>query len=154
MWYWILNAVIALWVFFDARKRKMNQPALWAIGTFFIMVAVIPFYFAKRHLKDGEVREGGTAWNVIKSFAIFWTVLMAVAGIVGMMAAGEFVNKTTTEAEQVGAALGTALGMGMIFGLWFIVLAGALVIGLFMKKSSIVEKGPTGPLALNGIPSN
>lgn len=147
MWYWILNIIIALWVFFDAKSRKMEQPVLWGIGTFFIMILVIPFYFAKRPLKENEVREGGTAWNVIKSFAIFWTLLMFVAGVAGMTAAGNVVNSASSGAEQAGAAIGTAIGMSMIMGLWFVVLVGALVIGLFLKKSSIVEKGPTGALA-------
>jgi len=147
MWYWILNIVIALWVFFDARSRKMDQSVLWGIGTLLIMILVIPFYFAKRPLKDGEVREGGAAWNVIKSFALFWTLLMFVAGVSGMMAVGSVVNSAKSGAEQAGAAIGTAIGMGMIMGLWFVVLVGALVIGLFLKKSSIVEKGPTGALA-------
>jgi len=56
-------------------------------------------------------------------------------------------QKAGSEAEQAGAAIGATLGLGMIFGLWFIVLVGALVLGLFLKKSGIVEKGPTGPLA-------
>lgn len=150
MWYWVLNIAIALWVFFDARSRKMDQSVLWAIGTSLLMIFVIPFYFAKRPLKNGEVREGGTAWNVIKSFAIFWTVFMFIAGVAGMMATGDVVTKASSGAEQVGAAIGTAIGVGMIMGLWFIVIVGALVIGLFVKKSSIVEKGPTGALASEG----
>lgn len=60
-----------------------------------------------------------------------------------MMAVSNVVNKASSGAEQAGAAIGTALGMGMIIGLWFVVIVGALVIGLFFKKSSIVEKGPT-----------
>jgi len=35
----------------------------------------------------------------------------------------------------------------MIFVLWLATLAVALILGLFLKKSSIVEHGPTGPLA-------
>jgi hypothetical protein len=147
MWYWILNIIIALCVFFDAKSRKMEHPVLWGIFTLLIMILVIPFYFAKRPLKEGEVREGGTAWNVIKSFAIFWTLLMFVAGVAGMGAAGKVVNNASSDAEQAGAAIGTAIGMSMILGLWFVVLVGALVIGLFLKKSSVVEKGPTGALS-------
>ena len=147
MWYWVLNIVIAFWVFFDARNRKMDQPVLWAIGTCLLMIIVIPFYFAKRSLKDGEEREGGTAWNVLKFFAIFWTVFMFVGGVSFIMTAGDAVNKAGSGAEQAGAVIGTAWGMGMIIGLWFIGIAGALIIGLFVKKSSIVEKGPTGALA-------
>jgi hypothetical protein len=144
-----LNFTIALWVFFDARSRKMDLSLLWAIGTALLMIFVIPFYLATRPLKDGEVREGGTSWNVIKSFALFWTLLMFVAGVSGMMVASNFFNRTDSGAEQFGAAIGTAIGMGMIIGLWFAVMVCALVIGLFLKKSSIVEKGPTGALALN-----
>jgi len=44
-------------------------------------------------------------------------------------------------------AIGATIGLGIIFLLWFIFLVVALVLGLFLKKSSIVEKGPTGPLA-------
>jgi hypothetical protein len=146
MWYLILNPVVALWVFFDARSRKMERPALWGIGTVLMMILVIPSYFATRSLKDGEVREGGTAWNVVKSFAIFWTLTMFVAGVWAMIAVSGSTSPGASEAEQTGAAIGTALGLGLIMGLWFFVLAGALVIGLFLKKSSIVETGPTGTL--------
>ena len=150
MWYWALNIAFALWVFFDARSRKMDQSVLWAVGTFLLMIFVIPCYFAKRPLKDGEVREGGTAWNVLKSFAIFWTVFMSAAGVSGMMVASDVANKASSGAEQAGVAIGTAVGMGMVVGLWFVVMVGALVFGVFLKKSSIVEKGPTGALALEG----
>jgi hypothetical protein len=151
MWYFVLNAAIALWVLFDARSRKvdLSQSFFWAIGTFLLMIFVIPFYFAKRPLKEGEVREGGTSWNIIKYFAIFWTLLMFVAGLSGMMAASDSFNNFDHSGYSAGAAIGTAIGLGMIITLWFVVMIGALVIGLFLKKSSIVEKGPTGALALN-----
>jgi 4-amino-4-deoxy-L-arabinose transferase-like glycosyltransferase len=148
MFYWVLNIAIALWVFFDARSRKVDQPVLWAIGTCLLMIIVIPFYFAKRSLKDGEVREGGTGWNVTKYFAIFWTLFMFVNGVSSLMAVSDVANKSSSGTEQAGGVIGTFMGMGVNLGLWFIVIAGALVIGLFLKKSSIVEKGPTGALAL------
>jgi hypothetical protein len=149
MWYWVLNAIVALWVLLDARARKMDHAIIWAIGTFLIMIIVVPLYFAKRPLKAGEIREGGTAWNVIKAFAILWTVFMLAAGSAGMMKASQSAITAGSDAEKAGAAIGTALGMGMIMGLWFVVIAGALVLGLFLKKSSVVEKGPTGALAVN-----
>jgi hypothetical protein len=146
MWYWILVFLFAAWVFFDARSRKMETAPLWAIGTVLVMIFVVPFYFARRSLKPGEVREGGTGWNVMKSFAMIWTVVMLCVGVSGMMAASEVTLTAQSGAEQAGAAIGTALGMGMIMAPWFFVVTGALVIGLFLKKSSIVEKGPTGSL--------
>lgn len=141
MWYLILNVIIASWVFFDAKKRNMNQPFAWSIGVVLLMIVVIPFYFAKRPLLPGEVREGGTGWNVIKSFAIFWTVFMFFAGASGLVAAGNSVTQQHDQYAQAGAAIGTAIGVSMIAGLWFIVLAGSLAIGLFIKKNSIVEHG-------------
>lgn len=50
-------------------------------------------------------------------------------------------------AVQVSAALGASLSIGMIFVLHLAVLDSALILGLFLKKSSIMEHGPTGPLA-------
>jgi hypothetical protein len=147
MWYLIINIAIGIWVFFDARKRKMETPILWAIGTCLMMVVVVPFYFAKRSLMVGEVREGGTSWNVLKSFAILWTLLMFATGVSGLFAAANTVNTAGSGAEQTGAAIGTAIGMGMILGLWIVVLVGVLAFGLFLKKASVVENGPTGALA-------
>ena len=40
------------------------------------------------------------------------------------------------------------LGLGMIVGSWLIVLVGAVGVGLLVKKASIIERGPTGALAL------
>jgi hypothetical protein len=154
MWYWILNIAIGVWVLNDARNRKVENSIGWALGTCLLMIIFLPYYLAKRNLKAGEIREGGTAWNLIKSFAVFWTLLMAASGIAGMVSAGNAVNSASSGAEQTGAAIGTALGLGMIGGLWFVVLVGALVLGLFLKKSSQVEKGPTGALASDSTSGN
>lgn len=146
MWYWLLNIAVAFWVFKDAQSRRMDNPIAWAVGTFFIMIAALPFYYAKRNLKSGEVREGGTAWNVIKVFSLAWTAMMFIASIAGLFAATSSVSPYASSAHQAGAAIGTAMGMGMMLMIWIVVLVGALVIGLFLKKSSIVETGPTGNL--------
>ena len=146
MWYWLLNIAVAFWVFKDAQSRRMDNPIAWAVGIFFIMIAALPFYYSKRNLKSGEVREGGTAWNVIKIFSLAWTVTMFIASIAGLISATSSVSPYGSSAYQAGAAIGTAMGMGMMLMIWIIFLVGALVIGLFMKKSSIVETGPTGNL--------
>lgn len=146
MWYFVLYAIFAVWVLIDAKKR-INHMVGWPLATFILGPLVLPVYLAKRNLKEGEVREGGTGWNVLKNFALFWTITMVVAGIAGMVGVSDVAQKTTSEAEQAGVAIGATIGLGMIFILWFIVLVAALVLGLFLKKSSIVEKGPTGSLA-------
>lgn len=150
MWYLILYGILAIWAFVDAKKRQANA-ILWAAGTLLLGPIILPFYFAKRPLKAGEVREGGTAWNVLKNFAIFWTILMVVAAIWGMVAVSEHSSTLQSEAEKAGAAIGTALGLGMIAALWFFPFIGAVVLGLILKKSSIVEKGPSGSLTTTSV---
>lgn len=39
-----------------------------------------------------------------------------------------------------------ALGMGLLAALWFFPTMGAALLGFLMKKNSIIENGPTGPL--------
>jgi len=153
MGYWILYALFALWVFYDAGKRKNNR-IWWPLATFLIGPLALPVYYAKRNLKEGEVREGGTAWNVLKNFALFWTITMVVAAVAGMAGAGEVVNNAGNEYEQAGAVIGMGIGFAMLGTLWFFPMVGALILGFFLKKSSIVEKGPTGKLASVEIPVN
>lgn len=143
MWYLILNAVLTLWVCIDARKRN-EDIAQWAVGTAFLGVIVVPVYLAKRSLLSGETREGGTAWNVLKNFAIVWTILMAFAAGQGLLLLGKEAAKLQGGAEMAGAAIGSFLGFGVLAATWFFPFIGAFVVGLMMKKSSITEKGPTG----------
>lgn len=89
---------------------------------------------------------------MIKTFAVLWTITMFFTLKDAVMATLDVTNKASTDAEQAGAVIGTALGFSMIIGLWFVILVGALVIGVFLKKSSIVEKGPTGPLINPKVP--
>jgi hypothetical protein len=144
--YFVLYVAIAIWVFFNAKKRKYNGLP-WAAFTAILGPLVVPFYLAKRPLKAGEVREGGTGWNVLKYFALFWTVTVGVLFVVGMANASQVVDNAGDQYAKAGAGIGMALGGAMIFGLWLTVLVAALVLGFFLKKSSVVERGPTGPLA-------
>lgn len=153
MWYLLLWLGFAIWVFFDSKNRRTNKGALWAVGALFAGVVVLPIYFAKRNLYAGEVREGGTGWNTVKVFALYWTLTMFVAGIAGLGSASRVVSDASSSAEQAGATIGSMLGLGLLIGLWFAVLVGTLVIGLFLKKSSVVENGPTGELVGQEAPA-
>ena len=144
--YWIIYAILAVWVLFDAKQRK-NHIVGWPAMTFLVGPIALPIYFAKRHLKEGEVREGGAGWNVLKNFTLLWTLMMVVVGFAGLIGVSEVVGGASSEAEQAGAAIGATLGLGMIGVLWFVVAASALLIGMLLKRASIVETGPTGPLA-------
>ena len=145
MWYFIVYGIFAIWVLFDAKKRNNNMFG-WAIPTFVLGPFFLPFYFAKRNLKKGETREGGTGWNILKNFALLWTITMFIAGISGLTGAGSVIDQSQTAAEEAGAIIGAGLGMGLLFGLWLIPMLIAIIIGFFLKKSSVVEEGPTGEL--------
>ena len=151
MWYWILNLIIAFWIFSDARTRKMELPGLWAAGCFVLMLFVVPFYLARRPLKAGEVREGGTVWNFCKSFSILWTLLMFVVGVGGKIATSNALQKANLDPSGSGMLFVTGFGFIMIVGLWFLVLASALAMG-FYNRNSIAELGPTGPLKMDADP--
>jgi hypothetical protein len=146
MWYWILYAFLAVFVLLDAKKRKNNFIG-WSIGTFVAGPVVLPIYFAKRYLKAKEVRTGGTAWNVLKNFALFWTLLMFVAIIAGIVNAGNTASEMTSDAEKVGAAIGTGLGITLLIAIWFFPMVFAFILGFFLKNSGHVVTGPTGKLA-------
>ena len=144
--YLIVYAIFAAWVFRDAKKRQMNGLP-WAAFTVLFGPVTVPIWLARRPLKEGEVREGGTGWNVLKNFALMWTLTMFVWFFAGMAFASKAVGTSSDKYEQAGAAIGGAIGGMLIFGIWFVGLVSSLVLGFFLKKNSIVEKGPTGPLA-------
>lgn len=142
---WFVPLAASAWVFYDATRRKMN-PWGWALGTLLLAIIALPLYFAKRDLKAGEVREGGVGWNFCKGFAIVWSLAMIVWIIGGLGTLSDQFASTTNEWEQAGTAIGGTLGIGMILTLWLIGVVISLVIGLFVKKNSVVENGPTGAL--------
>lgn len=146
MWYVLLNLIFAIWVFIDAQSRR-TPLGVWAISTFLFGPIVLPLYLAKRPLKAGEIRKGGPWWNVLKNFAILWTLTMAVAAVWGIFAVGQQVSTTQSDLEAAGTAIGTAIGLVLVGALWFFPFVGAVVLGLLLRQSSVVERGPTGPLA-------
>lgn len=146
MWYLIVTGLLLVWIVRDSKARRANVLG-WSIGTLLLPVIVVPAYFAARPLKEGEVREGGKGWNLLKNFSIIWTLLMAVAALWGLVGVSQ--QAPTSDAEQVGFALGTTLGLGMMGAIWFFPVLGALVLGLLVKKSSLIERGPT--VAIVGI---
>ena len=146
MGYMIFNIVLAIWQYFDAKKRS-HSPFGWCVGTLFLGPFVVPYYIAVRTLLVDEIREGGTGWNFLKNLAIFWTLMMLVVGFSGMVGMAEASKGAVSDAEKAGAGLGMLLGMGMMFALWFFPVLGALVLGLILKKSSVIERGTAGAIA-------
>jgi hypothetical protein len=148
MIYLFVFVPLAIWMFIDAKRRRYDAGKWWAIATTLFCPITAPVYFASRNLRKGESREGGKAWNVLKNFALFWTVTIAIATVAGMASIAGSSDELNDDYERAGAAIGTALGLGLLFFIWFFPMVGALVLGMFLKKSSLVETGPTGALAL------
>lgn len=127
MWYVIIFGLLTLWVAFDASRRQLGaaKTILWAIGTFLLGVIVVPIYIAKRPLKVNEVREGGLAWNLLKNFALTWTILMVVISISAISAASQ--TNVNSGAEAAGAAIGTGIVIFILAIVWFFPMVGAIV---------------------------
>ena len=58
--YLVVYAILAAWIFRDAASRK-TAGVKWALPAVLFAPFVLPLWLAKRPLKSGEVREGGTA---------------------------------------------------------------------------------------------
>lgn len=148
--YLALYVPIAIWVMADASSRRIDG-TIWAVGTVALGFVVLPFYFAKRPLKAGELREGGTAWNVLKGFAVLWTITtlaipaVLVFVIFRVVIAVASPDQPFATALSLGAAAWIA---GICAAVWFFPMLCAVLLGYFLKQNSIIERGPTGPLAV------
>ncbi len=138
--YPVAIVIISVWVLFDALLRE-EQSFLWAVGTTLLGPIALSIYFANRKLLSGETREGGFAFNLLKNFAILWTLIMAIVTIASMVNVGNSMAGINSSAAQAGAAIGTALSLGLLGALWFFPFFGALCIAFFVKKASEVETG-------------
>ena len=147
MWYLILWAAFAVWVLCDNIHRNLRGASvLWFIGTVLLGPLVLPLYLAWRPLKQGETREGGTSWNVLKNFAVLWTALMCVAAFQILVQLSKHASESDTATARMGAGLGVIVGLSFLTFVWLVPTLGAAVLGFLLKKNTVVENGPTGAL--------
>ena len=132
----------SIWVYRDARLRG-NSALVWSLSTVPFGFMTLPFYFSTRHLREGEVREGGRTWNILKFFAVYWTITMALFSFAGLMAVSKTAANASSDAYKVGVAIGATLGLGWLFLVWFVPFVWAVLIGLLLRKSTTVERGGT-----------
>jgi hypothetical protein len=140
--YWFIVTLCAGWLIYDTNKRKIKGWYWWIILTLIFSPLIITFYLPKRPLLVDEKREGGYVWNWAKSFALLWTLTMASATFMSISSAANSISNMTNDYEIAGAGIGTAIGIGLIFGLWLFVTFSVLIIGFLLKKS-IIEEGPS-----------
>ncbi|CAA9356917.1 MAG: hypothetical protein AVDCRST_MAG93-7404 [uncultured Chloroflexia bacterium] len=137
-----ISLVLAVWVGRDASRRQtQTAPFLWGFGVLLVWLLFFPLYLAKRPLKTGEVRSGGRVWNFMKYLAI---AVSAYVPIVMVLALSDVAAQATSVEEAVALVVSLMLLMGLV---WMIFAGGVLLIGLLFKKSSVIERGPTGTLA-------
>lgn len=88
-----------------------------------------------------ETRKRGVFGMVMWWLFLAYNALMGVAFVAGMKGAGETLQQSAEPAARAGAALGTALGAGVLLAIW---LTGALILGLIVAltrgKKVIVER--------------
>jgi len=131
-----------VWVVVDSLKRKSLAWGYAILSFVWLWCFSLPFYFAGRKLLPGETREGGYAWNVCKSFLLLWSFLLGYCLLAGMVNVSDHLGgQEMSDAAAAGAAIGAGIGVGLFFCLWIGVAIPTLVIGLLLKKNSIVEKG-------------
>ena len=140
LWQFVVYSILAILVLFDARSRKNNVIA-WPVLTAIAGVIALPVYLAKRYLKEGETRHGGTGWNVAKYFAVFWTVSVAVDLIRSMVSIPGILEGLEPAAVISGSVI-LFLSYAVI---WFVIIVFVLIVGLILKDKNVIEEGPTAP---------
>lgn len=125
---WLLGYLLwagpaAGWLFADARARHANRR--WVAAAIAGPVGVAA-YRALRPLREGESREGGTAWQVLSMLVVLWTGLLLCVALVNLVS--------------------PRLAMVTLGVAWASLAVPALVVGLALKRST-TEHGPTGVLA-------
>jgi hypothetical protein len=49
------QALVGLWVFFDALRQRIPRPLRWGLGTMFLPVFLLPWYLARRRVPRSPV---------------------------------------------------------------------------------------------------
>jgi len=134
--------LLGRWVYLDTAARGVRSPIAWAIIVPISWTFMLPFYLARRPLVAGEVRTGGTWWNLLRAFAATYAVGTALLvlrysrpalfGLVWTIAAGN--SAVMASLQVVGTLLLIALPAVLAFG-----------VGMLLRKPT-TEVGPTASL--------
>lgn len=91
------------------------------------------------------------AWTLLKNFAVLWTIVMIVATVVYINIASKGISDVNNEWAMAGAGIGMTVALAMLGAVWFFPAVGAAILGFFLKKSTVVENSPTGPMANSDV---
>jgi hypothetical protein len=119
-----------------------------------LVILILPIHLATRPLLPGERREGGRGWNLCRSFAITWTLLMAIWVMTWLIGVATATTGVNSDAARAGSAIGLAIGMAFLGMVWFFPTAALLVVGLLIRKPQEVEVGLAVSSLTDGAPSS
>lgn len=149
---YVVQIIAAVWTLWDARKRRARHWLLWTLGSLLAPIVFVPAYSARRPLARGETREGGFACNFCRRFRLIWSYWMAAIVAHSLYKFSE--GSSLLIEHGVEEALVYDAGVKLVFlffMVWLVPFVGALVAGYLLKKPEVVETGPTGNLASDGV---
>jgi hypothetical protein len=139
--YLYLSIAVTLFVVWDAARRGAAR-ARWAIAAALAWPVALPIWLTIRPLRSGELRRGGRASNLLRHFALAWSILwgahLAVTAGIGIVVA-------TSEQDRSGrdSGLSMVVLISLIFAvIWLIPALGALLLGWLLRRPDAVEHGP------------
>jgi hypothetical protein len=124
--------VFSVWIFRDAKKRN-GRYVLSALLMLFCGPFYLPLYLAIRNLKNGEVRNGGRAWYILRNYMILGSIYFGIL-IIGL---------STSDFKRSGIIYTN--NIGEYFIIWLIVTLIAVVAWFIIKKSDVKEKDILAP---------
>jgi hypothetical protein len=147
MWYILTNSILAALVMIDSTKREVKSPPMWGIAMFLFGPFVLALYLARRPLMADEIRSGGAVWNFSRYFSYSWSLLMFLLAISQIFHLNIHDGIMQNALHWAGLNLSHKAGLVMHAKLWLLPIIAISFVGIIFRRRSILEIGPTGPLA-------
>lgn len=80
-----LLVACAVWVYFDARARKVPNPLRWAIGSLLIWIIVFPWYLSRRRKPEIPCLIMESKGTTFLRVVLWVIVLCAIVGLISAM---------------------------------------------------------------------
>lgn len=133
MFYFLIAGLCVVYILVNNKKRKASLTKYIILSILFPPIG-FALWQAEKPLIGDERRYGGRGWNFMKWFALMHTLLCILWAFAAMGIGASYIASTSDDAEALGAALGTGLGLTMIMIAWFIGTIGSLILGLILRK--------------------
>lgn len=132
----LCTSPFAWYISSDGRERRAPQSQAWIASGLLFGPLSLPFWWAKRPLKEGEFRSRSTLMAIIKGFGYLWAYLMGAWMLLNLVVNG-FTEKALWMAVIIGIVGIVPLQTDL---LW----KPLVLIGVTTTDETV--HGPTGPL--------